>query len=64
MTLFKVALQNDLSPSKNSKILFNIANHGYTMIHARPVTSKDRVAYQINGNTTKSKKEKMNKNDI
>ena len=37
MTLFKVALQNDLGPSKNAKILCNIANHGYTMTHARPV---------------------------
>ena len=29
-----------------------------------PFTSKDRVAYQINGKTTMSKEKKMNKKDI
>ena len=33
------------------------------MIHTRPFTSKDRVAYQINGKTTMSKEKKMNKKD-
>ena len=37
MTLFKVALQNGLGPSKMLRYLANIANHGYTMTHARPV---------------------------
>ena len=40
---------------ENAKISYNIANYGYTMTHARPFTSKDRVTYQINGKITMSK---------
>ena len=47
-----------LVPKKNAKIPCNITNHGYTMTHARYFTSKDRVAYQINGKTTMSKEKK------
>ena len=58
-------LTNDLSPSKI--MLRYLATLLYMVIPwPMPVlfTSKDRVAYQINGKTTMSKEKKMNNKDI
>ena len=55
MMLSMLPFKMILVPKENDKIPCNIANHGYTMTHPVPFTSKDRVAYQINGKTTMSK---------
>ena len=64
MTLSKGCLNKWSWSLKNSKILGNIA----IMVIRRPTpvsfTSKDRVAYQINGKTTISREKKINKKEI
>ena len=64
MTLFKVALQNDLSPSKMLRYLATLLIMAIQWPTPVPFTSKDKVAYQINGKTTMSKEKKRKKKDI
>ena len=49
---------------QNAKIPHNIAIMIIRWPAPIPFTSKDRVAYQINGKTTMSREKKMNKKDI
>ena len=62
---FKCCLSNDLSPSKRMlRYLTTLLIMVIRWLTPVPLTSKDRVAYQINGKTTMSKEKKMNKKDI
>ena len=63
MTLFKVTLQNDLSPSKNAKILCNIAK-SWLYDDPRPSRLRPKIRLLTKSIVRQQYQRKMNKKDI